>query len=259
MSRRVRSGCEARGTLRPERAGSLRPSPRTTCAYARRAASLVQTDRRQSGSFKRKQELTSRQHTSNEIDLSIRVRLAVLGKLLLQYLLYLPVTLANPVIGSEDVPEPQVVAPLGIVDGHHVEIMRSHLGRAFLHEEVATLRTGIAPIDIAGVLELRPAGWNHRGCGNRNSYVDDRLCVQSRYRGAPHALDIQYVAPNVLLKDASFLLEHVLTTHMVRDDSYSSLLEADHASSLDPECRVTAHPSCGPRDPGLTEVETLCN
>src|SRR5215217_3997371 len=154
--------------------------------------------------------------------------------------------------------------------------MRSHLGRAFLHGEVATLRTGIAPIDIAEVLELRPAGWNHRGCGNRNSYVDDRLCVQSRHRGAPHVLNIHDVAPNVLLEDASFLFEHVLPTHTVRDDSYTTLLEADHASSLDPICRITAHRSCGQpaeqrrdltvastagilRCPDLIEAETLCN
>jgi hypothetical protein len=84
------------------------------------------------------------------------------------------------------------------------------------------------------------------------------------------------VAPNVLLKDASFLLEHILPARMVQDDAYSTLLEADHVSFLDPEYRFSAHPSYGqPADqrrdftvagtagvlryPGLIEAETLCN
>lgn len=89
-------------------------------------------------------------------------------------------------------------------------------------------------------------------------------------------LDIQHLVPNVLLKDASFLLEHVVPAWMVRVDPYNALLEADYASSLESVSEHTANPSYLPladqqrdfmasscaallRHPGLKKAETSCN
>ena len=93
----------------------------------------------------------------NEIVLSIRVGLAIPSKPRLQGLLQIAVPSAEGVIDCEDVPEPQVVASLGIVNGHNVEMVRPRLGRAFLNEKVATLSAGITPIAITKVAELLPA------------------------------------------------------------------------------------------------------
>ena len=89
-------------------------------------------------------------------------------------------------------------------------------------------------------------------------------------------LDIHHVAPNVLLKDAPFLLESVSPARMVRDDLYGALLENDHASSLEIGSGVTAEksypqPSDQRRDvitsipgnvlryPGLRQAGTSCD
>ena len=113
--------------------------------------------------------------------------------------------------------------------------MGPHLGRGFLHEEVASLRATISTIDIAEILETKclPASPNRRGRGNGYGDVNDRFGVESGHRGAPHVLDIQHVAPNVLLKHASFLLERSAPARLVSDEPYATLLEADNALSLE--------------------------
>ena len=119
---------------------------------------------------------------------------------------------------------------------YHVQMMGPHLGSGFLHEEVASLRATIAAIDIAEVFEAKrlTALSNVRRRGNSYGTIDDRFCVESGHRGAAYLLDIQHVAPNVLLKHASFLLERGALAGVVRDEPYGTHREADHPSTLEP-------------------------
>src|SRR5215217_5083644 len=105
-------------------------------------------------------------------------------------------------------------------------MMGPHPGRGFLREEVASLRTTIAAIDIAEVFEAKrlTALSNLRGRGNGYGNIDDRFCVESGLRSAAHELDIQDMASDELMKHAPFLLEIVSLGCMVRDDLYGTLL-----------------------------------
>jgi hypothetical protein len=113
---------------------------------------------------------------------------------------------------------------------YHVQVMGPHQGSGFLHEHVAPLRATISAIDIAKITKRLLASSNLGARGHGYGDVDDRFGVESGHRGAPHVLDIQDVAPDLLLKEASLLRENVLPARMVRNDLYGTLLEADHAS-----------------------------
>jgi hypothetical protein len=153
--------------------------------------------------------------------------------------------------------------------------MCPHLGRGLPHEEIASLCAAISAIDGVEVMKRLQASSNLYGRGNGYGSIDDRFGVELGHRGAPYVLDIQDVAPNVLLKEASLLRESVSPTWLVRDDLHGTFCEADHVSSLEPADGNTAHPTYRqPADlrrdsavsgtvdtshyPGLRLARTLC-
>ena len=88
------------------------------------------------------------EYVPNERMLCCGVRLAILRELLLQGFLQVCIRCAECFVGFEHVPEPQVVAPPGIVSGYHVQMMRPDVRGRFFHEEVTPL-VAIAAIQIA--------------------------------------------------------------------------------------------------------------
>jgi hypothetical protein len=83
----------------------------------------------------------------NEFMLCGGVRLAILRELLLQGFFQRCISGAERCVGSEHVPEPQVVAPLRVVYSHQVQMMRPYLRGRFFHEEIAaSIPTHIASL-----------------------------------------------------------------------------------------------------------------
>ena len=96
------------------------------------------------------------QYAPDEIVLRVRVPLAIPGKPLLQGSLEPCVPCTERLVGPERVPEQQVGAPLRVVYGHHVQMMRPDIGCRLFHEEVAPIRAGIPSVNIAEAAQRLP-------------------------------------------------------------------------------------------------------
>ena len=164
--------------------------------------------------------------------LRVGIPLAILGKLLLQGLFELCIPCAERLVGSQDVPEPQVVAPLGVVAGDDVQMMRPDVRCRIFHEEVTPITATIAAIQVAEGTKRLPTLGNYRHGGYGYGYIQNRFRVETGHCSTPHMLDIQHEVPNVLMKGTPFLLEQVVPVLMVCDNLYSTSFQADHVSSL---------------------------
>src|SRR5712691_2067698 len=160
--------------------------------------------------------------------------LAILRKLLLQGFLQRGIPGPERCVGSEHIPEPQVIAPLRVVYSHQVQMMRPDLRSRFFHEEIASsIPAHIASIKIAEATEQRPTLGNHRDRGHRHGNIKNGFRVETGYCSAPYMLDIQNQRLEVLVQDTPLLLEQVVPVRMIRNKLYSISSQADHTSSLD--------------------------
>ena len=167
-------------------------------------------------------------HATNECMLCGGVRLTILRKLLLQVLLQLGIPGAEPLVGSEHVAESQIVMPLWVLYGNHMHMMGSNVRSRFFHEEVPSIHSTIASINIADAAEQWDTLRNHRHRCHGYGNIQNGFRIETGHGRASHMLDIEYEVPDMLLQDASLPREKIVPAGMVSDDLYSSSLETDH-------------------------------
>ena len=147
-----------------------------------------------------------------------------MGKLLLQSLLQVCIPGAESLVGSEHVPEQQVVVPLWVVFSNHVYMMGPDVRGGFFYEEVPPIRSPIASINIADMAEQWDTLRNHRHRRHCHGNIKNWFRVETGHCRAAHMLDIEHEVPDMLLQYASLPLEKVAPVWMVSDNLYSSSL-----------------------------------